>query len=521
MGFCLQIDCGSLHDEIWGGIGPRTGYLSLFLDSRCENPKIIYHKNQGRRRPHPETPPLEWRRLDKRNPRAAIEIVPHAGPYVEWQSDQPYPETCFESLADIMPLTWGQAVTLLENLTGIKSPHRPSKFKVHAGPPREGEMFLWHSRPKAVAQNRSSKIATLLLLREARKQPSDKKTNSSDRAHFLNVLASAQTTRGTFIPLRPGKDISVRRVSLATPKNGSPETIGELRQLFSSTKLAWRKLLDQRDFQQERIRQELDWCRTASEFQPPAGVPNYDTNELARAVAVLEKDLAALLSTLKDAEENNDWFESVAPQLQDVFSTSYKNSKAPIPPHLHEIRNVLTTMGSPEFTYSLITNELFPVNDIDLTMEPLLGVGSFTFQSWQRLWHKSAVELALNDPTFLPETHQTVFMEWLRGKLASKQHQMGGLPDERWEVSPDFFALSQFLNPAQRNKHFATLDEWSQIEYQTLAPPFHNENVQLFELSSDDLLNWAWGDGYHLVVAIPREALRLNDFSQIGAAITN
>lgn len=64
MGFLAQIDCAALPELLWGGAGPRTGYLRFFFPQKWGGwkpwPYVVYSRERGRSRPGPPLEAAQW-----------------------------------------------------------------------------------------------------------------------------------------------------------------------------------------------------------------------------------------------------------------------------------------------------------------------------------------------------------------------------------------------------------------------------------------------------------------------------
>lgn len=109
--FVAQIDCSDLPRDLWGGVGPRTGWLAIFIDSSNEGVRVLHLPERGPTRHEP---------LDLEGGRTAWMIYPdrHDGsnkPYFPKLPVQPSIATPRAAAhgwgKPILPLTVGQLRT--------------------------------------------------------------------------------------------------------------------------------------------------------------------------------------------------------------------------------------------------------------------------------------------------------------------------------------------------------------------------------------------------------------------------
>jgi Domain of unknown function (DUF1963) len=60
MVFVAQIACAALPPGLWGGLGPRQGWLVVFLCPRTERPRVIHTMQAGVQHPEPALQPRVW-----------------------------------------------------------------------------------------------------------------------------------------------------------------------------------------------------------------------------------------------------------------------------------------------------------------------------------------------------------------------------------------------------------------------------------------------------------------------------
>jgi len=105
--FVAQINLASLPKELWGGLGPRSGWLSIFM-SQGENakPVVLYNKMLGEHREGPDQGEAEWflpRMTDDRPYSTLPEWPVDIAPYTQIDGQLPAPAGFRKGMAPEFP----------------------------------------------------------------------------------------------------------------------------------------------------------------------------------------------------------------------------------------------------------------------------------------------------------------------------------------------------------------------------------------------------------------------------------
>ena len=527
MGFVMQLDCSELPEDLWGGIGPRSGYLSIFMDEKITAPRLIYHEIRGHIRPAPKMPKPHWKAHDERVPSAGIWIT-------EWPTEQrdrnsvSEPEkACFDRIEEMMPLTWGQAVLLLDKLAnrsgrmGFRRNRKAAMASLKEAPARPGEDYSLESAKVAQRMQRSASARVLCLLRAALRQPADAQLTDEDRTKMASSLATAITANGSLIDIRPGLDILGYRIVYREFKNQEPQSLGPpLLSFISSYESVWTKTLKDVELRQRILTGNLESCEAAELFVPPEGIPNYDKAELARAKTTIKEDIAALDAFREECAESLSWLKELS---KSAMTVKDKLNGDDTRQFLLDTLRAIRTAGAPETEFYRIT-EIYRICEVDCTPQAVLALDGLNASDWSRIWHQSAAQLAMKDPTLVPAAIREQFMDWLRNKLAFPPHQMGGIPRDALFHYEAWFRPSHYVRESRRQDWLTKGEQTRCGGYKSHTqydPPFDGENILLLCLFSDFLLDWRWGDGYSLLLAMPRDALEHGRWDQVDFVITN
>lgn len=534
MGFVMQVDCSKLPKSLWGGFGPRDGYLSVFVtgDSNLESMplEVIYHQSLGKARQTPSMPKPDWRLNAVRGPKIAIRVVSWPTAHRDQNSVGPTPERCFQEIEDMMPLTWGHAAELFEALADRLGRTANRKRRVTVAqvdaPSRPWENHH-HSAVREIRTLRRSALARVLwLFRMANRANPAARLTENERQTVLAELRNITWPSKKEICLRPGLTPIGYRATYANSVEGEPTTLGELRSAFSASWRAWKEMAKDVDAKLSSLNFQVERCEKADRFVPPEGVPNYDRTELKRATEELEDNLASLRDFQEEVAERLLWFEEAGKSFDGGVSPYgfVPPDPVPIPDNLTEIAKNLLATGHPQLTPYEISDALYPILTLEHSPQRVLERGTSIAEHWSRLWHMTAAELAFEDRTLLPDGIRGPFMKWLTAKLAFIPHQMGGIPrdchfENRW------FKPVRYVTEAQRKEWFEVggkfKDGVGNKDFWACDPPFDGENALAFHLFSDYFVDWNWGDNYTILFAIPFNDLREGKWVRVQAEVTN
>lgn len=533
MGFVMQLDCAQLPEGLWGGLGPRDGYLSVFVSGDwtfAGTPlRIIHHNSLGPSRPTPSMPIPQWRRNAVRGPKVAIRIAAWPTTHRERTNVGPTPDTCFQDIEDMVPLTWGQAVELLEALADQMGRRTSSKTlapEVKADDPaRPGENTHLSSARDTLKLRRSALARVLWLYRMARRAHPDAELTETDRQKLAFNLKDISLPSGTQIDLRPGNELYGSRIKHSDLAQGLPKTLGELRSFFSDCSRAWQKAAKDVATRCRVLEDHVGWCADAERFVPTEDVPDYDRTELARVTQQLQTDLASLRDFREEAEERLSWLEENRNSLDLEIEGGFMRTDPRLVPHkLLKTAEALRIAACPEIEHYSISDAFYPIWARNNTPQAVLAPGTSQMTNWSHLWHRTTAQLALENPEVLPDALKGPLTKWLSAKLAVAPHQMGGVPRRDCCFNTPWFCPVHYVSDDRRRSWLAddgnTKDGTPKYLF-TCDPPFDGENALALHLFSDVLLDWHWGDGYTILFAIPFSDLRSGNFENVEAEVSN
>ncbi|NVK13537.1 MAG: DUF1963 domain-containing protein [Rhodobacteraceae bacterium] len=147
----------------------------------------------------------------------------------------------------------------------------------------------------------------------------------------------------------------------------------------------------------------------------------------------------------------------------------------------------------------------------DIVYRPILGGPAGSSHRWHGRFKVGGIERYSSESASLPEGPRQ-YAEYMCLNAAEKhQDGMGGVP--RWDwVDTSWFSADLYRRPEDQSVMFTDYNN-------RRAAPYDKDNALLLQLFSSDLPGWIFGDLSHIVFVIPRDKLTKADFSDVKVIV--
>lgn len=156
-------------------------------------------------------------------------------------------------------------------------------------------------------------------------------------------------------------------------------------------------------------------------------------------------------------------------------------------------------------------HHIAPLGKPQFKREPLIDYGDFRFADWKEKQCAELLRQYCIEPSSLPVAARQYQEHQCLEYAAGVHDGMGGIP--RWDwVYPDYF--KPYLSPNLKG-----LTEFDTGRTASEEPPFDKDNAVLLQLFSSEIPGWLFGDVSHIVFIIPLSNLARGDFSSVKVVI--
>jgi hypothetical protein len=557
MVFVAQIDCSDLPRDLWGGVGPRAGWLLVFLgptypqDAPADLPvRIIHTTDLGRERNPPATPKVDWfySGMGSASPEDAAYTFPkwpvtihgkaadapelsirfngnkgsHDGarpnprglPWPGGMAGNPLTpvglKMLYDSLTGDLERRIKGAETLISNFTKLhekdenpdevqgQSAQVVEKWQHHRDRARRGLPKLKETLPKNLAA--LGELRAVIERHPVESCPDLMSTQ--DWEPIATALDQITTARFRWITTRQSQmryDSEIyrdERFELVRP-----DTLGELSNSLTTIIRAISALEKKLEGRVGRREGLLQWHAALSPDQQ-AAISDRRRFELDHSARTLER-----------AKSHFDAAREAWKKLAYLRGglTDGKDGKLPVSDHvwgtaLEVVSGIVVT----DFDLEELLPEITAREEIDVAMETGLRPDT-TLEAYR---HIVASNLYAENPNRLPQEVLAHF-EPIWASAALDEHDgMGGEP--RGDIDHRYFCPELFWTP-EAQKLFRDENPYPHFA----PPPFDRDNALLLQLFSDQLLRRMWGGLGHLVLLVPRDDLAKAKFDNVIAFVTN
>ncbi len=558
MVFVAQIDCSELPPDLWGGVGPRSGWLLVFLGPTHPRPRsesalpvrVIHTSELGPERNPPANPEVEWLFYETREaspdgaalsfpkwpitvhgtasdaPESSVRFDANKGsrdgarpnpndlPSPRGNAGNPLTPIGLQMLYDGLTKAFEGAIKAAESRVSsfIETVER---FETSAGAEAQSEQQAEdrqhvYDRAKATAPKLAATIpintAALAALRDViQKHPVERcpaVMTSRDWNPIAKALNRIPTAYFRWITTRwphaayEGEVYRDRRFELVRPG-----TIEELRASLTEIIMDIAKLKKKL---QGSINRRVSLLQRHEALSPEAKAAVTDRRlfELNHATSTLE----TVKAQHDKAHESNQKLMHVREKLPRGDA-----AKGPVPDQLWGAaleavsETVVTDFDLEELLPAITSRD-------EILIETLLSSnrGIALVETYRRF---AAPRLYAEDAELLPPEVRAHF-EPIWASVALQSHDgMGGLP--RWDwVDIRYFNPAQFMAPEGRKRFMKDNPHWPLAQ-----PPFDRDNAMLLQLFSDSIMGWMWGDVSQIVLLVPRDELAKATFDNVIAII--
>lgn len=447
--FAAQIACEDLPKKLWGGLGPRHGWLLFFLDAQGLN-YGDYEKNQTFQVIHIE-------KLGPERPLPDEIYALHNNDYTDYSFQ-------YYRSKDQLPKKWRKWPVDIVELPNILNPDLPGELD-------ESEITEPVTRMTSEALYNGQTV-------------------DHEKPHFTKDVISDVK----YWPFSWGGALAVvDTIERTIRDNGAPELNNSYAEFlddpvwFSSLAENLAAGIEEKDLQLKDLSKSLeDQNQSESKLERIRWtMPNIqkERGEVADALEIIKK--CATPEELQQAFSNSEaklveWYDTrltmleelrTAIQKHDMDSSISTDEFRPFFDRISETCDLLLIRRSHNETPSLVLNQ----------KHSLLGKAAKGFEAARYdiaagLSAKSAKAKAI-----VPEDILTEYEPKWRHLLNNRPHRMGGYPDPIQSEEGDY----------------------------------PRDYVLLFQLASDDVMQWSWGGGGAIYVTIDTQSLKDADFSKI------
>ncbi len=554
--FLGQINCIELPELIWGGVGPRNGWLLFFLQYTVSDGgqnlqcKVLHVDGAGKERSVDISNDLRenaawlWRSMKAR-------LATTATPFHKWPvrlievdetkdgttsyegKNPPVPsEASWDIHEKMYPVTW----VLLEELVNQVSTIFDLECTRYKNLWKRYYSGIQTYRNKSAAERsyrdelhyEICQTAQKELREHAGKLAEDKERFdrlisslkfSGDSAlvdqftwcNFVETLSELSIAKTSWAIVRPESPTVFREIiEYGTTFDARPETYGDYAkeltriivtnsEIVKGSGTSGRRLSLERRLANER--ECSNEVHDAATLDPDI-LEYYEQRKqvLQQNVAELEKAQAFLPDSLDRAwklRDNIGGHQRYKDKLTD-------DDWAAIRP---ELQGLITATNE----QVVAIHRIVPLEKTQFKRGPLIDFSDYRFADWKQKQRAELLRQYSTEPNSLPlATRQ--YQEHQCLEYAAGVHDgMGGIP--RWDwVYEEFFR--PYLSPQLRGN--AEFDTGRTASGQ---PPFDKDNAVLLQLFSSEIPGWIFGDVSHIVLIIPRENLARGDFSSIKVVV--
>lgn len=559
MVFVAQIDCSELPSGLWGGVGPQTGSLLVFLaPSYPQNSdlpvRVIHTTDLGAERDAPAIPEVDWLFTSTRqaSPSGAALTFPKWPLAVQAKAtDAPEPARQFDR-------SKGAHDGDRPNPSGLPWPGGP------AGNPLTpiGLKMLYDSLTtslESAIRGAESIVSRFTKILDRAENPEETQAQSMWSAEDLQYGRDrARATRPRLkatIPVNTAALEKLRAVIQQHPVEQFPDLLSTQDWDAIATEL---DQIPTADFRWITTRHaETPYMGEAYRVQRFKLVRPDTVRELRASLTKINSAVLAIVNkhkgSVRGRETRLSLHAALSPEAKAAISDRRRfildhaaRTLEPAKAHVETARETwkrLTNLIGMLFTgvdnESSVSDELWGaalelvsgtvVSDFDLEvllpavtpreeiliesrtmLEPESNRGS-ELRSLEAYRHFAATRLYADDPDQLPHEVQAHF-EPIWASAALESHDgMGGLP--RWDgTDPRYFMPALFMAPDDSKRFLKENPHWTPPR-----APFDRDNALLLQLFSDPLVGWMWGDVSNLVLLVPRDDLAKANFDNVIA----
>lgn len=546
MVFVAQIDCSDLPRDLWGGVGPRSGWLLVFLGPSGPGlpVRVIHTADLGPERNPPDVREIDWLYTDTRN------ALPDGAPitFPKW------PVTIYGKASDAPELS--KAFDLnkqshggtRQNPNGLPWPSRPARNPLTP----VGLRILYDSLTTDIERyikGAETLVSDFTKILERDENPDELQGKSAafveDWHHYRDRARRGLTKLQATLPINTFALAELRAVMERHPVERCPEIMStqdwapiaaELERIetaqFRWKVGRWSRMAYKGEVYRDQ-RFELVRPDTVGELRDSLTAIIY-------ALSALEKKLKGCVTRREGLIQRH---AALSPDQQaevddrrrfelDHSARTLETAKS----HVDEARKAWKKLI--DLRYGMTGDGAQPVSDQSwgIALEVVSGIVVRDFDLEELLpevsareeievdtatrplpdstyRHIAASKLYTDNPDQLPREVLEHF-EPIWESAAMKVHDgMGGEP--RWDsVHFQYFYSGLFVAPDDP-RGFRAKDGYSPFA----PPPFDRDNAMLLQLFSDPIMGWMWGDVSHLVLLMPRDDLAKANFDNVIAIV--
>lgn len=558
MVFVAQIDCSDFPMDLWGGVGPRSGWLLVFLSCDTETmARVIHTAELGPERNPPAAQEVTW--LSSRIRKAWLDDAVLAFP--KW------PLRIYRKAADAPE----QSIRF-DSRKGSHDGGRPNPLGVRwpdglAGNPLTpiGLKTLYDDLEKLlesqikVAEKLLSDFTTLL---EKDANPDEVEDQSAemqeDRQHRRDRAARALPKLPAVGPTNTAAFAELRAVMERHPIEICPDLMstqdwGLIMTELNQIKMAKVHWVTTR-FSQASYMGEVYYDRTFDVVRPRTAIELEDQlTAIIHEISALEKKLKGAVSrresllkrhaalspdeqaaisdrrrfeldhsvrTLETARSKHNTAQEAWKKILHLRYRVIDESAELVSDQLWgAVLEVVSGVVVPDFELEVLLPKISAREELEFETTTLLSFYSHAsggLNALETYRHIIATRLYVEGGDRLP-TEVVAHFEPIWASAALDIHDgMGGVP--RWDASDFRYFSPELFLPPEAQKPLR--DEFANSPVSPFAPPpFDRDNALLLQLFSDPLLGWMWGDVSHLVLIVPRDDLAKARFDNVKAIV--
>ncbi|MDB2406998.1 YwqG family protein [Jannaschia sp.] len=524
LSFLVRIDCRDLPVDVWGGVGPRTGWLSLFMDPRYPQDStfpvcVLHHEDRGAPRSAPQIARPHFTARDAPLPR--LPIIIDAGP-----GNDGYPGRWTGMQVDVpagrrRPFNYGQLSEWLmmlrkrvDGATASPSLDERLNGSIHRGRAdgaSADDLYLATEAGRALALlpiHRETVADALAAIDEITAHTTDISPETAlDGAEWDRIrrrLTDVGLARLKWTTTRPAAPTARTWTIDFPPGRASATTMAELRRDAFQWRADWRRAADKVAEAIAETSRHLTTIAAYRETLLPQDVPPIDQAKIDAMHARLSQDLANLRAYPKRIAGLREFAEGAFEILDQAADRSASDSASPNPisPDLKPLADIFASSPPPLLEPILLPRTAPALDTLSLYLQPLVGDDAYPDNVSKRDWAQCAADAELAGGTSIPADLCGEIQAELRAHLSRGIGRMGGLP--RWEhIHSELFHACRYSNGPDRAAYLAS----QKYDIFLCTPEFEADHALLFQLHSEDAANWMFGDGSHLIVVISRPAL--------------
>lgn len=557
--FVAQLDCRAFPAGLWGGVGPREGWLLFFIghtsyiepDYRGQSfpVRVLHTMELGPERPQRFIGSVEWLTNYPKNlsgnapvmlPRWPITIYEHETEAEErykrfvgtgGRDDQgrPAPSLCrWPGGAAGNPLTWDGVAILFEGLRNrlgkveqrnhdlLERFHKQiAAFEAYqAGTTTDIGDADQLQFEYTVAKRRLDEVAATHALNSAARTRLEAVIAAHPAERHSELLSPADW-EGLSDELAAIEFADVEECHVALPVSNV------LGQSYSEQRFELEQATSLEDLRRKVLAIAYKIMLIAKKLQIAASnrlhLLNSRGNMTAQALAFQSACLEYAERTLDQTQRYAAAAKNAREELDALVGRLSKPNTS-LESSINEARALVAGIVVMDFNVMEISRGIPAKLDYEVRMRSLIDTGG-SFDNWSteleihRRFHARFLYCA--DPLTLPEPVRSHFEPTWSSAALDCHDGMGGVP--RWDwVSLEYFNAQMYYSARDR-KRFRQENALLASAY-AAEPPFDRDNAVLLQLFPDAIFGWRWGR--HLTLIAPRHELAQSSFENIRVVIS-